>query len=94
MDDRGQLWLGGLGNSGTLIDLLPSMAATVLGEEDREEAVAQEEVGRCGVADVLLPNVVRRGAIQELSRLLSGGQTAPLLPKLDVGFFVLEINGR
>ena len=37
--------------------------------------------------DVLLTNVIQSGAIKELSRPSSGRQTAPSLPKVDVGGF-------
>ena len=40
MDDRGQLWLGGLGILGMLMNVAPAMMAMVLGEEAKEEATA------------------------------------------------------
>ena len=41
IDNRSQLWMGGLVNLVTLIKLLPAMAATVWGQgEGREEAAA------------------------------------------------------
>ena len=40
MDDRGQLLLEGCGILGTLIKVTPAMAATVMGEEATEEAMA------------------------------------------------------
>ena len=46
VDDRSQLWLGGLRILGPSINLWPAMAATVLVEEAREEAAVQAEVGR------------------------------------------------
>ena len=46
VDDRTQLRLGGLRISGPSINLKPAMAATVLVEEAREEAEAEEEVGQ------------------------------------------------
>ena len=44
MDDRGQLWLGGLSILGILMNVAPAIVATVLGEEVKEEAVTYEEV--------------------------------------------------
>ena len=80
MDDRFQLWLGGVRISGTLIDLKPAMAATALGERAREEAVRR-------VLPLSLKNIFWfwNGTIEELWRPLNGHQMKPSLPKIDVG---------
>jgi len=44
-DDRNQLWLGGLRILGPLMNLVATMASTILVEEAREEDVAQAKLG-------------------------------------------------